>query len=80
MLKTRLLHPEILAPLGAPCQGAGVLIADGISADLRALLTGLQSEPHGRWVFNGIGVRLPDAGSGPTGRPPAKRPVTGGGP
>jgi L-fucose mutarotase/ribose pyranase (RbsD/FucU family) len=29
MLKTRLLHPEILASLGAASQGAEVLIADG---------------------------------------------------
>ena len=105
ILKTRLLHPEILAALGEAGHGAQVLIADGnyplltrssstarrvylnlapdvvtvtdvlevlvdsipieaadvmtpdtgeepgIFADFRALLPGIQFEPHGRWDF-----------------------------
>jgi hypothetical protein len=47
MLKTRLLHPESLAPLGAPCQGAGVLIADGDLHGIGVRLPHLGGHPTG---------------------------------
>jgi len=92
MPKTRLLHRDILAALGAAGHGAQALIAAG------------NYPLHGRWDFHRrargrdvalavstgdqrihadflltIGVRLAAAGH-PTGIPPAGRPVAGGEP
>lgn len=70
MLKTRLLHPEILAALGEEGRRAQVLIADGNYP----LLT--RSSSTAQRVYLNLAPDV-DAVGHPTGGPPAGRPVTG---